>query len=347
LRTARIIQRGCDAPISMPAGLSLTIILDRDQGVGGRQRLVREPSRQHHRQLDMTTSSDLEPTGKRTPTGLAAGAMPRLGVGTWHMGESASAARREVAALRAAFEMGYRLVDTAEMYASGGAESVVGEALRGALRDGVARREEFHVVSKVLPSNADAKGVVAACERSLARLELDALDLYLLHWRGGVPLRATLEGFETLRSRGLIKRWGVSNFDVDDLRELASLPTGRDCATNQVWYSLGQRGPGFELLPTMQRAGMTLMAYCPLDEGRLVRHAGLRAFAEGRGATPAQVALAWLMDQPGVSAIPKSSSIDRLRENHASLELALSAQDRVRLDALFQPPRRASSLAMV
>ncbi len=273
--------------------------------------------------------------------------MPKLGLGTWHMGESRAAAKHEAAALRAAFELGFRLIDTAEMYASGGAESVVGEALRGALREGGVGRDEFHVVSKVLPSNADAKGVVAACERSLARLGLDQIDLYLLHWRGNVPLARTLEGFDTLIARGLIRRWGVSNFDLDDLRELEALADARACAANQVWYSLGQRGPGFDLLPAMQQRGMTLMAYCPLDEGGLAKHAGLRAFAASRGVTSAQAVLAWLIAQPGVVAIPKSSNIERLAQNHASLGLALTADDLTELDRLFPPPRRATSLAMV
>ncbi len=273
--------------------------------------------------------------------------MPRLGLGTWHMGESPATAKAEVATLRVAFDMGWRLVDTAEMYASGGAESVVGEALQGALRQPGVARSSFTIVSKVLPSNADVKGVVAACERSLARLKLDALDLYLLHWRGGVPLRDTLRGFEALLARGLIRRWGVSNFSVDDLRALQALPGGTACAANQVWYSLGQRGPGFDLLPGMQAQRMALMAYCPLDEGRLVKHAGLRAFALARAVTPAQVALAWLAAQDGVVAIPKSANAQRLRENWASQAMVLSADDQHELDAMFPPPRRGSSLAMV
>jgi diketogulonate reductase-like aldo/keto reductase len=224
---------------------------------------------------------------------------------------------------------------------------VVGEALKHTLREGGVRRDDFHIVSKVLPSNADAKSVVSACEQSLARLKLDALDLYLLHWRGGVPLAQTLRGFDTLLARGLIRRWGVSNFDASDLRELDALAGGKACAANQVWYSLGQRGPGFDLLPAMQRSGMTLMAYCPLDEGRLVKHAGLREFAAARNVTAAQAALAWLTRQEGVAAIPKSSNEARLRENRASLELVLTDADLAELDELFPPPQRSGRLAMV
>lgn len=273
--------------------------------------------------------------------------MPALGLGTWHLGEQRAREADEVAALRAAFEMGYRVVDTAEMYGAGGAERVVGTALAQATRAGTLARDDVFIVSKVLPSNASAAGVVAACERSRERLGVDAIDLYLLHWRGGVPLKATLQGFETLLQRGWIRHWGVSNFDASDLRELAALPGGDACTANQVWYSLGQRGPAFELMSTMQRGGMVLMAYCPLDEGRLAAHAGLQRFARERGCTAAQLALAWLMTQPGVMAIPKSSNGQRLRENWESQAITLTQEDHAKLDGLFPPPRRASSLAMI
>ena len=275
--------------------------------------------------------------------------MPPLGLGTWHMGERGADAKSEAAAIRHAIELGYRLFDTAEMYGSGGAESVLGEAIDAAMRAGDVKRDELIVVSKVLPSNADTKGVVAACERSRARLKLDTIDLYLLHWRGGVPLANTLRGFEMLLQRGWIARWGVSNFDASDMRELESLGdvSGQRCTANQVWYSLGQRGPGFELLPSMQQRGIELMAYCPLDEGRLASHRGLQDFARTKGATASQVALAWLAAQSGVAAIPKSSNLERLRENLASLEVELSADDLTQLDKLFPPPRKAAGLAMV
>lgn len=279
--------------------------------------------------------------------------MPPLGLGTWHMGERTGErganAKAEVAAIRHAIGLGYRLFDTAEMYGSGGAENVLGEAIESALRAGDVTREELIVVSKVLPSNADAKGVVAACERSRARLKLDAIDLYLLHWRGGVPLANTLRGFETLLQRGSIRRWGVSNFDVADMRELEALGdvAGQRCAANQVWYSLGQRGPGVELLPWMNERCIELMAYCPLDEGRLAKHRGLADFARTKGATASQIALAWLTAQTGVAAIPKSSNPERLRENLGSREIELTADDLAQLDTLFPPPRKTSGLAMV
>jgi diketogulonate reductase-like aldo/keto reductase len=275
--------------------------------------------------------------------------MPPLGLGTWHMGERGANAKGEVAAIRHSIELGFRLFDTAEMYGSGGAESVLGEAIDAAARAGDVKREDLIVVSKVLPSNADAKGMVAACERSRARLKLDAIDLYLLHWRGGVPLANTLRGFETLLQRGWIRRWGVSNFNADDMRELEALGdvAGQRCTANQVWYSLGQRGPGFELLPSMQQRGIELMAYCPLDEGRLAAHRGLQDFARAKGATASQVALAWLAMQTSVAAIPKSSNHERLHENLGSLDIQLTTDDLAQLDKLFPPPRKASGLAMV
>jgi diketogulonate reductase-like aldo/keto reductase len=279
--------------------------------------------------------------------------MPPLGLGTWHMGERTGErggnAKSEVAAIRRAIELGYRLFDTAEMYGSGGAETVLGDAIDAAVRAGDVKREDLIVVSKVLPSNADTKGVVAACERSRARMKLDALDLYLLHWRGGVPLANTLRGFEALLQRGSIRRWGVSNFDAGDMRELEALGdvAGQRCTANQVWYSLGQRGPGFELLPWMQPRGIELMAYCPLDEGRLAAHRGLQEFARAKGATASQIALAWLAAQSGVAAIPKSSNLERLRENLGSRDVQLTADDLAQLDKLFPPPRKASGLAMV
>ncbi len=275
--------------------------------------------------------------------------MPPLGLGTWHLGERGATAKSETAAIRHAIELGYRLFDTAEMYASGGAETVLGEAIEAAVRAGDVTRDELIIVSKVLPSNADAKGVVAACERSRTRLKLDVIDLFLLHWRGGVALAHTLRGFEAVLQRGWIRRWGVSNFDAEDMRELETLGNvaGQRCAANQVWYSLGQRGPGFELLTWMQARGVELMAYCPLDEGRLATHGGLQDFARSKGATASQIALAWLATQDGVAAIPKSSNHDRLRENLGSLEIELNADDLAQLDKLFPPPRKASGLAVV
>jgi diketogulonate reductase-like aldo/keto reductase len=273
--------------------------------------------------------------------------VPVLGLGTWRMGESKSARHREVAALRRALELGYRLIDTAEMYGEGGAEAVVGQALAEAVRAGTVSRAEVFVVSKVYPHHASRAETMAACERSRARLGFDSIDLYLLHWRGGVPLAETVTAFEALREQGRIGAWGVSNFDTDDLLELAGLADGPRCATNQVYYSLTERGPEFNLLPWQREHGMPLMAYSPIDQGRLAADKALHALAAARDATPAQMALAWLVAQPGVMAIPKAVRENHLRENLAAADLALSAEEMAELDRLFPPPRRKSPLAMI
>jgi diketogulonate reductase-like aldo/keto reductase len=261
------------------------------------------------------------------------------------MGEDAGQRAAEVRALRLALDIGYRVIDTAEMYGDGGAECVLGQALTEALREGV-RREELFVVSKILPPNASERGVQAACEASLRRLRLDCIDLYLLHWRGGVPLAETVRGFEQLQRRGWIRQWGVSNFDLDDLRELASVPGGKGCAANQVYYSLSERGIEFDLLPWQQLHQMPLMAYSPIDQGGLVDHPGLRAVAEGHRATPTQVALAWVLRQAGVMAVPKASRAVHLRQNWAARELRLGESDLAQLGRLFPPPRSKRALAV-
>ena len=271
--------------------------------------------------------------------------LPALGLGTWRLGESRNTQAAELASLRLALDIGYRAFDTAEMYAEGGAETLLGNALAAALR-GALRREELCVISKVYPHNASARGVVAACERSLKRLQLDHLDLYLLHWRGSIPLAQTVDGFERLRRRGLIRLWGVSNFDLDDLQELAALPQGAQCAANQVWYSLSRRGVEFDVLPWQQARRMPLMAYSPIDQGALARHAGLQRLAEGLGATPSQLALARLLAEPGVMVIPKSSDPSRLRENFEAASRVLDTPTRQQIDALFPPPRRKQPLAV-
>jgi diketogulonate reductase-like aldo/keto reductase len=271
--------------------------------------------------------------------------VPALGLGTWRYGESASSANAEVSALRLALEIGYRVFDTAEMYGDGGAETVLGRALAQALRGAIAREQVF-VVSKVLPENASTAGVLKACERSLQRLQLDHIDLYLLHWRGSVPLKDTIDGFEILQQRGWIRHWGVSNFDLDDLRELHACPGSAACSTNQVWYSLGERGPEFELLPWQRLHQLPLMAYSPIDQGELVDHAALHAVAQRHAATPAQVALAWVLAQPGVMAIPKAVHAVHLRHNWQALKLRLSPADHAELDRAFAPPSRRRPLAM-
>jgi len=283
--------------------------------------------------------------GVRMISPSGGGAWPALGLGTWRMGESASRRAAEVRALRQAFEIGYRLIDTAEMYGEGGAEEVVGEALAGAMREGLAR-DDVIVVSKVYPHNASADGVVAACQRSLARLGIDRLDLYLLHWRGGVPLADTVAGFERLLQRGLIRRWGVSNFGVDDLRELDGVAGGAACSANQVCFSLAERGVEFDLLPWQRQRGMPLMAYSPIEQGALADHPSLRAVAARHAATPAQIALAWVLSHDGVIAIPKAVQALHLRHNWAAARIVLDSADRAALDRVFPPPRRRQPLAM-
>ena len=272
--------------------------------------------------------------------------LPSLGLGTWRMGESASRRKSELAAVRLALEMGWRVIDTAEMYGDGGAEEIVGSAVGDALRAGGLSRNDLFVVSKVYPHNATANGTATACERSLARLGLDHLDAYLLHWRGSVPLAETVDALEALRDRGRIGAWGVSNFDLADMQELLDVPGGERCVTNQIYYSLGSRGPEFELVPWLQRRGIMTMAYSPIDQGALVRNAGLRKIAVRLGVTSAQIALAWLTGQADVMAIPKAAGEVHLRENFASQDLVLTDADRAEIDAAFPPPTRASTLAM-
>jgi len=270
---------------------------------------------------------------------------PALGLGTWRFGEAADRRAAELASLRQALEMGWRVIDTAEMYGDGGAESVTGQALAEAQRAGVPRGELF-VVSKALPEHAGTRALQAACEASLRRLQLESIDLYLLHWRGGVPLAETVRGFEQLQRRSLIRLWGVSNFDLDDMRELGAVPGGRACATNQVYYSLSQRGVEHDLLPLQRVQHMPLMAYSPFDQGELVDHLRLRPVAERHRATPAQVALAWLLRQPGVMAIPKAGNALHLRHNWAAQQLQLTPEDLAELDRHFAPPRGRQPLAV-
>jgi diketogulonate reductase-like aldo/keto reductase len=271
---------------------------------------------------------------------LAGAPVPVIGQGTWRMGEDAAQRRAEVAALRLGIDLGLSLIDTAEMYGEGGAEVVVGEAIAG-LRDSV------FLVSKVYPHNASRQGVAAACERSLQRLKSDCIDLYLLHWRGQYPLAETVEAFERLREQDKIKRWGVSNFDLDDLQELAELGA-EGCATNQVLYNPEARGIEFDLLPWQQRQGMPLMAYCPLGQGgQLLRNPALRQVAERHAVTPAQVALAWALRQPGVIAIPKAVDSVHLQLNAEAASLQLNAEDLALIDAAYPAPAGKRYLQMV
>jgi diketogulonate reductase-like aldo/keto reductase len=266
--------------------------------------------------------------------------LPALGMGTWTMGEHVGRAAREIAALRRGADLGMTLVDTAEMYADGGAERIVAQAFAG-------RRDDVFVVSKVYPHHADARGVPAACERSLRRLATDRIDLYLLHWRGEVPLAETVDAFERLRTQGKILRWGVSNFDVSDMDELLALPEGRHCAFNQVLYNLSERGIEWRLLQTCREHAITVMAYSPFGQGPLLAHPALRSLARALGATPARVALAWLLAQEGVIAIPQSSNVEHVDDNRAAAQWALDTPTIELLDAAFPPPHRAHPLAML
>lgn len=267
--------------------------------------------------------------------------VPPLGVGTYRMGESSQSREREVAALQFALDSGLRVLDTAEMYADGGAERVVGAALGGG------RRDNAFVVTKVLPSNASRRGVLAACERSLARLAIERIDLYLLHWRGATPLAQTVEAFERLIEQDKIARWGVSNFDVSDMQQLYSLADGGRCAADQVYYSASRRGVEFDLLPWLRSQAVPLMAYCPFDEGRLLGDSALASIARKHAASTAQVALAWLLASPGVISIPKAGSVAHLQENIAAYDLRLDADDLARIDRRWPPPARKMGLAIV
>jgi len=280
--------------------------------------------------------------------------MPVLGLGTWRMGEEAGRRRAEVAAVRNAIAMGYRLIDTAEMYGEGGAESVVGEALAGALRAGDVRRDELFVVSKVYPHNASRTGTLAACDRSRARLGLDRIDLYLLHWRGQFALRETCSAMQALVADQRIAHWGVSNFDTADMEELwgvqsrsvmAASPAAA-CATNQVYYSLSARASEFSLLPWMRTRHLPLMAYSPIDQGALAADPLLRAVGKRHGASAAQIALAWVLSQDGVVAIPKAVREAHLRENLAAMQIALTARDFSELELRFPAPTRSAPLPM-
>ncbi|OTA40500.1 MAG: oxidoreductase, partial [Symbiobacterium thermophilum] len=243
------------------------------------------------------------PSGERVPV---------LGQGTWMMGESRRSRREEVEALRLGLDLGMTLIDTAEMYADGGAEEVVAEAIAG-------RRDQVFLVTKVLPGNASRRGTIEACERSLRRLRTDRIDLYLLHWRGRYPLAETLEAFAELVRAGKIRYWGVSNFDTDDMEELTGLPGGAAVATNQVLYNLSRRGIEYDLLPWCRERRIPIMAYSPIEQGRILGNPALRRVAARHGATPAQVALAWLLRQKDVMVIPKAGRPEHVRENRAAL----------------------------
>jgi diketogulonate reductase-like aldo/keto reductase len=256
------------------------------------------------------------------------------------MGEHRKRRAEEIAALRLGLDLGLTLVDTAEMYADGGAEQVVGEAIAG-------RRADVFLVSKVLPHNATRRGTVAACHASLKRLRTERLDLYLLHWRGTVPLEQTLAAFETLAQSGDIRYWGVSNFDTADMKELAGLPGGNAAATNQVLYNLTRRGIELDLLRWCRERRMPVMAYSPIEQGRLLENRVVRQVAQRRSLTAAQVALAWVLQQDSVLAIPKSSNPDHVRQNRGALDFQLTEEDLTELDRAFPAPSRKVPLEML
>lgn len=267
--------------------------------------------------------------------------VPVLGQGTWQLGDRPARRQQEIAALQLGIDLGLKLIDTAELYGSGAAEMLVAEAIAG-------RRDEVFLVTKVLPSNATSRrGITAACERSLRRLRVDRIDLYLLHWRSGENLPVVVETFNELATAGKIRDWGVSNFDVDDLTELRTIPGGDRVACNQVLYNLGRRGIEFDLLPRARERGLNIMAYTPIEQGRLLGDAALGRVAARHGATPAQVALAWVLREVGVVAIPRASTAEHVRENAAAMRIELTAQDLAELDREFPPPKRKRALEMI
>ena len=266
--------------------------------------------------------------------------MPVLGQGTWRLAEIRARRNSEIAALRRGLDVGLSLIDTAEMYGGGGAEAIVAEAIAG-------RRDAVFLVSKVLPQHATRAGTAAACQGSLRRLNTDRLDLYLLQWRGSVPLEETLEAFVELQLAGLIRNWGVSNFGVPDLNQVTLLPGGQDLASDQVLYNLDRRTPEFDLLPTCAEAGIPVMAYSPVEHGRILGRPVLRDIAARHHASPAQIALAWVLRLDNVCAIPRSSRPEHADENRAALDIELSHDDLKALDAEFPPPARAQPLEML
>jgi diketogulonate reductase-like aldo/keto reductase len=279
-------------------------------------------------------------TGSRVATLPSGEVVAALGQGTWYLGEDPRRRAAEITALRLGLDLGLTVVDTAEMYGDGAAEALVGEAIAG-------RRDEVFLVDKVLPHHATRAGTVRACQESLLRLGTDRIDLYLLHWRGRVPLAETLAGFADLLDAGAIRYWGVSNFDSDDMAELYGVPGGDAVATDQVLYNLTRRGPEYDLLPWCAEHGVPVMAYSPIEQGRLLGRPALVAVADRHRATPAQVALAWVLRREGTIAIPRSANPEHVRENAAARDIELTADDLAVLDAAFPPPRRPQPLEML
>ena len=263
-----------------------------------------------------------------------------LGQGSWHFAESPARWAEEVASIRLGIDLGMMVIDTAEMYGDGAAETLVGQAIAG-------RRSEVFLVDKVLPHHATRVGTVRACEASLGRLGVDYIDLYLLHWRGRIPLVETIEGFAQLKLDGMIRHWGVSNFDTDDMIELSGVPGGDEVQANQILYNLTRRGPEYALLPWLAQHGIPTMAYSPIEQGRLVDHPALQSIARLHNATPAQVALAWVLNHDGVNAIPRAGTPSHVRQNAAARDIELTREDLRTLDQAFPPPTRPRQLEVL
>jgi len=260
-----------------------------------------------------------------------------LGQGTWHFAESPAKWADEVASIRLGVDLGMTVIDTAEMYSNGAAEALVGEAIAG-------RRSEVFLIDKVLPHHATRVGTVRACKASLDRLGVEYIDLYLLHWRGPVPLVETIEGFAELKLDGLIRHWGVSNFDLDDMVELSSVSDGDEVQTNQILYNLTRRGPEYALLPWLSQHGIPTMAYSPFEQARLLEHPALQPIARSHNATPAQIALAWVLQHDGVNAIPRAGTPSHVRQNAAARDIELTREDLDTLDRAFPPPTQPHPL---
>ena len=277
----------------------------------------------------------------RTFTLPSGQSIPVLGMGTWRMGENQRQRQQEVSALRHGLDLGFSLIDTAEMYGEGGAEKVIGEAIASC-------RSKVFLVSKVYPHNASKQGAIAACERSLQRLKTDYLDLYLLHWRGSIPLSETLSAFQQLKQAGKIRDFGVSNFDVDDMEEWVSLEGGQSqVAVDQVLYNLSRRGIEHNLKPWCQQRQIPIMAYSPVEQGRILNNRILKAIAQEKGVSAAQIAIAWLLQQDNTIVIPKASKLEHIEQNYAAQNISLNADDLTKLDQAFPAPNRPIALQML
>ena len=263
--------------------------------------------------------------------------IPAMGLGTWHMGERIGDPKTERNALLHGLDLGANLIDTAEMYARGGAERVVGDAIKG-------RRDDVFIVSKVLPHNASFNGTIRACENSLQRMEIENIDIYLLHWPGSHPLEGTIAAFEKLRRDGKIRHWGVSNFDMNDMQELYKLPAGKNCQINQVLYNLSRRGIEWDLLPWCQSMRLPIMAYSPLEQGRLLKDQRLEDISKEAGMSVAELSIAWTMRSQDVVSIPKASSLKHVEQNINAWNVSLPNSILSALDKAFEPPMSKKGL---